>query len=88
MHPERLRWRIWDDGCVVFDSWSGQLHFLNGLAAEALTRLEEGAIDSPTLARHLSAILPAPPDPLEFPGQIADLLSQFDELGLAEPAGE
>lgn len=87
-HPESLRWRIWDDGCVVFDCESGQMHLLNGLAAEALTRLEEGPTEPSALAQHLSAMLPTPPDPGEFPDQVAELLSRFDELGLAEPVWE
>jgi len=64
------------------------MHHLNAVAAEALTALEQAPADAEALASRLASVLGPVPEPDKLPRQVAELLSHFDRLGLAEPVEE
>jgi PqqD family protein of HPr-rel-A system len=84
----QLRWHSWgeaeDAQFVVFNSFSGETHCLNFTAALALEYLEAHAANADTLCAAIRQALPAgaETDALQ---QIAELLSEFDQVGLIAP---
>ena len=81
-----LAWREWGGEVVVFNQRTGSTHLLGELAGEVLRRLlvaERGAT-----AEALAAALTAGPgdaDDASLTGAVAEVLSDFARLGLAQP---
>ncbi len=80
-----LVWRSWDDEFLVYNTASGQTHYLNFLAGEALRSLEvEGARTGELMCRLASQFEIAEDSP---PIQMIDrLIRELDELGLIAPS--
>ena len=84
--PDALAWREWDDEVVVFNQYTGSTHLLNEIGGEVLRRLiaaERGATVE-ALAAGLSAD-PSVADDAGWTGAVAEVLSEFARLGLAQP---
>ena len=84
--PDALAWREWDDEVVVFNQNTGSTHLLNEIGGEVLRRLiaaERGATVE-ALAAGLSAD-PSAADDAGWAGAVAEVLSEFARLGLAQP---
>jgi PqqD family protein of HPr-rel-A system len=82
-----LHWRddpSWGDSAVVFHPGSGDTHLLNPLAAEALHALSESPLDAGELTQHLALRMEGASS--ELAAQLRQLLQEFDDLGLIEPA--
>jgi PqqD family protein of HPr-rel-A system len=80
-----LAWREWGGQTVVFNAETGSTHLLNPLAAEILRRL---ATQGPTSAFALGAGLVDEgdgDDPAKWTRAIAQILSEFMRVGLAQP---
>ena len=79
-----LTWRIWDDDFLVYNAASGETHYLNLLAGEALRSLETEAAHARELARRLADQFEIAEDspPLKM---IDRLIRELDELGLIAP---
>jgi PqqD family protein of HPr-rel-A system len=80
-----LAWRVWDDEFLVYNTASGQTHYLNLLAGEALLSLEAEPARTGELVRRLADQFGIPEDspPLQM---IDRLISELDELGLIAPS--
>jgi PqqD family protein of HPr-rel-A system len=78
-------WRIWDDEFLVYNAASGQTHYLNLLAGEALRSLEaEPGSVGELVSRLADQFEIAQDSPLLQ--TIDRLIRQFDELGLIAPS--
>jgi len=83
---DALAWREWGGEVVVFNEQTGSTHLLGELAGEVLRRLiaaERGATVE-ALAAGLSAD-PGAADDAGWTGAVAEVLSEFARLGLAQP---
>jgi PqqD family protein of HPr-rel-A system len=80
-----LRWKIWDDHCVVFNGVSGQTHLLDPVGGLLLRSIEEGCSDSEELFRRLAELLDVELT-AEVRSTLEQMLWQLDELGLIEPS--
>ena len=82
--PNALVWRTWDDEFLVYNTASGQTHYFNLLAGEALRSLEAEAADVCELIRRLANQFEIAEDspPLQM---IDRLICELDELGLIAP---
>ncbi len=91
-----MRWRLitnssllrrsWGEGQeVVFHSGSGDTHLLNDVASELLYCLEEANLTCDELAERCAVRFDAEPDD-GFKKHVAEIVGQFDELGLIETA--
>jgi len=79
-----LLWREWEGESVVFNSGSGQTHFLNAVSAEALRAMEETSMTTAALVEHFLELMPeSEPDALAR--QMDRLVRDFAELGLIDP---
>ena len=79
-----LRWRQWDDECIVFNPAAGDTHVLNHAAAEALQALENAPTDIDGLTHTVASALNLEPDE-ELLRHMQQLVDQLDDLGLIEP---
>ncbi len=79
-----MLWEKWPQEAVVFSGLSGQTHYLNATARAILEVLEEGPQSAESLAEQL-ADESATWEEVLLP-QIQQLLAEFDQLGLIEPA--
>ncbi|MBS3997292.1 MAG: hypothetical protein KGZ67_08125 [Hydrogenophaga sp.] len=75
--------KVWADGAVVYDEADGSLQALNPVAGEAFQRLLEQPGLSPTALGRL--LLQEEPDAEDL-RLVADLLREFESLGLWERA--
>ena len=83
---DALAWREWDTEVVVFNGETGSTHLLNELAGEVLCRLvasEKGAAIK-ALAVELADDTRDAERP-EWMEAIAQVLSDFERVGLARP---
>jgi PqqD family protein of HPr-rel-A system len=80
-----LAWRVWDDEFLVYNTASGQTHYLNLLAGEALRSLEAAPAQTHELVRRLANQFGIAEDspPLQM---IEGLIHELDELGLIAPS--
>jgi PqqD family protein of HPr-rel-A system len=80
-----LAWRVWDDEFLVYNTASGQTHYLNFLAGEALRSLEAAPAETHELVRRLANEFGIAEDspPLQM---IDRLIHELDELGLIAPS--
>ncbi|HLI10381.1 MAG TPA: HPr-rel-A system PqqD family peptide chaperone [Alphaproteobacteria bacterium] len=80
-----LQWRRWADDFLVFNTASGETHYLDLIAAAVLRHLESRPASCDEIVSELRRAFP---DNLEPPGlgEIAALLQRFDALGLVAPA--
>jgi PqqD family protein of HPr-rel-A system len=80
-----LAWRVWDDEFLVYNTASGQTHYLNLLAGEALLSLEAEPAQTHELVRRLANQFGIAEDspPLQM---IDRLIHELDELGLIAPS--
>lgn len=78
-----LFWERWDTNYVLFNGLSGETHFLNEIAAEALQILETYPVNEMELAERLSIIFGT--EVVEVLPHIPHLLKEFDNLGLVAP---
>jgi PqqD family protein of HPr-rel-A system len=81
-----LKWRSWageggTDDFVVFNSASGETHFLNLTAALVLRCLEERRATAKALMAEIRDALPPDADTSGL-DQIPELLEKLDEVGL------
>jgi PqqD family protein of HPr-rel-A system len=86
-----LRWRFWGDEAIVFHPPSGDTHVLHPIAAEVLQYLCDRCADLNQIASFLASQAPAGgrPDAADPSLQVlTKLLTDFDQLGLIEPAHE
>jgi PqqD family protein of HPr-rel-A system len=81
-----LTWREWDGETVVFNEETGSTHLLNELAVEILRCLvaTEGGATIGTLAAELADDASSGDNP-EWTRAIAEALSDFARVGLAQP---
>jgi PqqD family protein of HPr-rel-A system len=80
-----LVWRVWEDEFLVYNTISGQTHYLNLLAGEALRSLQAEAAHRCELVRRLADQFRIAED--SSPLQMIDrLIREFDELGLIAPS--
>ena len=83
---DAVAWREWDGEVVVFNRQTGSTHLLGELAGEVLRRLM--AADRGATVETLAAGLTADPsegDDAGWTAAIAEVLSEFARLGLAQP---
>ena len=74
-------WEEWPDGYVVYQTVSGETHFLNNVGGPLLRCLSEEEADNPTVWRCVEKVLGEPrTDALS--AQVKPLFERFDELGL------
>jgi PqqD family protein of HPr-rel-A system len=80
-----LAWWVWDDEFLVYNAASGQTHYLNLLAGEALRSLEAEPAQTHELVRRLANQFGIAEDspPLQM---IDRLIHELDELGLIVPS--
>jgi PqqD family protein of HPr-rel-A system len=78
-------WQLWDDEYVVFDHGSGNTHFLDPVAAEALQALVASPADLRGLTQRIGARIGVEADPA-FEQRIRETLDRFREAGLVEPS--
>lgn len=84
-NPQRLLWRCWEDGCIVYHMDSGDTHELNDIASEALRCLSSAPLDGHLVSQLVAETLGFENGP-EFEDHIRLLLESFDAVGLIEPA--
>ncbi len=78
-----LLWEQWNGDYIVYNSHSGETHFLNELAAMALKSLEEVPCNAEQLAKTMAMRDSIAAD-LDTP-DMQRLIEEFDSLGLIEP---
>jgi PqqD family protein of HPr-rel-A system len=81
-------WQSWDGvEFLVFDAESGDTHLLDRFAAQTLRQLQRNALTLEQLASQLesSSDLATETNPSKLAGQIAEVMTRFDRLGLIEP---
>lgn len=84
--PDALAWREWDGEVVVFNQNTGSTHLLNEIGGEVLRRLI--AAERGETVKALAAALTDDPVGGEDAGwrhAVAEVLSEFARLGLAQP---
>ena len=81
---DALAWREWGGEVVVFNEQTGSTHLLGELAGEVLLRLvaADGGATAAAIATDLSD---NPGDDAGWTGAVAEVLSEFARLGLAQP---
>lgn len=84
----QLHWRTWGDEVVAYHAASGDTHVLNRAAAAALHAMQQGPRDRDALCRIVAEQLQADPTDDELLAIVDQMLGDFDELGLIEPANE
>jgi PqqD family protein of HPr-rel-A system len=77
----RLEWSNWGSGHLVYQTASGETHYLNAAGSAVLHRLADGSANLAEICQHIEAAEGLPGDD-SFVGQVAALLARFDELGL------
>lgn len=80
----QLRFRFWDDECVVYHVPSGDTHLLDRASGEALKLLEEHPSGTAELARRVAQRLELPDDEL-LAARIGRVLEELGRLDLIEP---
>lgn len=80
---DQFLWAHWDEESLLFDCRSGQTHSLTPLAAEIIFLLEKKRLSADTIAGQLTQMF-GDSDKLATDVEIAELLKQFDALGLIE----
>jgi len=80
-----LAWRVWDDEFLVYNTASGQTHYLNLLAGEALRSLEAAPAHAHELVRRLANRFGIAEDSPSLQ-TIDRLIHELDELGLIAPS--
>lgn len=78
-----LRWKMWDEDCVVFNNASGQTHLLDPLAALLVRQIEEGYCPSEQIFGRIATLLDINVTP-EVRATLSQMLRQLEELGLIE----
>jgi len=84
--PDALAWREWDGEVVVFNQNTGSTHLLNEIGGEVLRHLI--AADRGATVEALAAALTDDPGGVDDAGwtvAVAEVLSEFARLGLAQP---
>ena len=81
----QLRWREWDGEFVVYNSESGQTHYLNGLAAKVLQYFEAQPASFASLMGDIELDDKAAGHAQPLLKQLSDLVNELDELGLIAP---
>lgn len=80
-----LRWQSWDDHSFVFDPVSGDTHFLDAAAAEALRCLEGGAVlGRSELARALLQRLELGSAEANVDRYVGEFITRCERLGIIE----
>src|SRR5262245_19809188 len=80
-----LIWQVFDDEFFVYNPASGQTHYLNFLAGEALRSLEADAASTEELVRRLAEQFDIAEDSSSL--QLIDrLVRELDDLGLIAPS--
>ena len=81
-----LAWREWDGEAVVFNQQTGSTHLLGELAGEVFRRLiaADRGETIETLASGLTTDPGGADDDVDWTGAIAEVLSEFARLGLAQ----
>jgi PqqD family protein of HPr-rel-A system len=83
---DALAWREWDGEVVVFNQQTGSTHLLGDLASEVFRRLI--AADRGATVEALAAALtddPLSANEAAWTRSVAEVLSEFARLGLAQP---
>ncbi|MGC2049774.1 MAG: HPr-rel-A system PqqD family peptide chaperone, partial [Gallionella sp.] len=80
---QALRFRIWDDEFVVYNSLSGDTHLLRSTAAQILLILQQVPSNATALTEALAPLLHVEMND-EFIFQIEDILADLDTLALIE----
>ncbi len=83
-HSELL-WEHWNDEAVIYNPLSGETHYLNRMAMEILSTLEQSPATCSTLMEGMAGRF-APEDTRELNHLVLQLLEELDQLGLIEPA--
>ena len=82
---ESLAWRELDDELVLRNDLTGSTHLLDSLGAELLLTLLRAKM--PLTSAELAAMLASEGEaPQEISPSIEAMLSEFQRLGIAEPA--
>jgi PqqD family protein of HPr-rel-A system len=82
----RLRWRNWGDEYIVYNTASGQTHYLNLFAAKVLQYFEAQPASLDALLEEVSANSVAPRDGAQpLLAQVRELVKELDALGLIAP---
>ncbi len=79
-----LYWKNWGDHTVVYNFLSGNTHLLNSTAALILEVLQDEPATSVTVAKKLAQKLNLQVND-EIYYQVAQLLQDFDQLGIIQP---
>ena len=82
--PELLWETTGEDDYLVFNPLSDEIHRLNPIAAAALAELENQSLTAALLQQRLNSLFDNHED-ADFEQQIAQILLQFDEIGLVSP---
>lgn len=81
--PGLLAWRVWDDGCVVFNAATGQTHYLDNFTSYLLRLIEAAPRTADDLTATVSAGLGLERS-AQMEVQIARALRNFEALALLE----
>ena len=83
---DAFAWREWDGEVVVFNQKTGSTHLLGDLAGEVFRRLiaTDGGATVDVLAAGLTDD-PVSADDESWTRSVAEVLSEFARLGLAQP---
>ncbi|MBE0437999.1 MAG: HPr-rel-A system PqqD family peptide chaperone [Methylomicrobium sp.] len=74
----------WDDQIIVYHSLSGETHYLNDFAAEALKLIQLGPFTLNSLVEDALKIFEVE-DKKELEQPIKQIINQFESLGFVEP---
>ncbi len=83
--PGFLEWRVWDDGCVVFNAATGQTHYLDNFTSYLLRLIEADPLTVDDLTETVSVGLGRERS-AQIEAQIAGALRNFETLALLESA--
>ena len=78
-----LRWKVWDDDCVVYNTASGQTHLLDPIPALVLRQIEAGCGNSEELFSQVASLLGLKLT-AETRSSLEQILRELEEFGLLE----
>ncbi len=81
-NKSHLLWEVWPREAVIYNSLSGETHYLNHLAMRLLQKMEQGPISEEALSDFIGKKETID----DSDAQLKQFLQQFDQLGLIEPA--
>jgi PqqD family protein of HPr-rel-A system len=79
-----LLWEPWGEDFVIYNTRSGETHFINATAARILKLLQEGPSSVPDMAEPLRAEIGGGDVP-NLCSEISRIIRDFDQLGLVRP---